>query len=47
MVEALIIIIGLGLCFLGLAVCGIMLLVDDIREYKWRKQMKKGGVKND
>ena len=41
MVVTLIIIIGLGLCYLGLAACGVMLLVDDIREYKWRKRMKK------
>lgn len=37
MIGALII---LGLCYLGLLACGIMLLIDDIREYKWRKRMK-------
>lgn len=35
------VLIILGLCYLGLAACGIILLVDDIRVYKWRKQMKK------
>jgi hypothetical protein len=30
----------LGLCYLGLLVCGIMLLVDGVRERKWRKRMK-------
>lgn len=38
MIGALIII---GLCYLGLAACGIVLLVDDVRERKWRKRMKK------
>ena len=37
MVGALVII---GLCYLGLLACGIMLLVDDMRERKWRKRMK-------
>lgn len=38
MIVALIIIIVL--CFLGLLACSITLLVDDVREYKWRKRMK-------
>lgn len=37
MIGALII---FGLCYLGLLACGIMLLVDGIREHKWRKRMK-------
>ena len=28
------------LCYLGLLACGIMLLVDDVREHKWKKRMK-------
>lgn len=34
------VLIILGLCYLGLLACGIMLLVDDIKTYKWRKRMK-------
>ena len=30
-----------GLCFLGLLACGIMLIVDDIREKKFRKETQK------
>lgn len=37
MMGALIII---GLCYLGLLACGIMLLVDGVRERKRRKRMK-------
>jgi hypothetical protein len=37
MTGALIII---GLCYLGLLACGIMLLADGVRERKWRKRMK-------
>ncbi len=37
MIGALIII---GLCYLGLLACGIMLLVDGVRERKWKKRMK-------
>lgn len=36
-----------GLCYLGLGACGIVLLVDDIKEYKWRKRMKDRRNKND
>lgn len=34
------VLVMIGLCYLGLLACGIMLLVDDIRERKWRKDMK-------
>lgn len=37
MIGALII---FGLCYLGLLACGIVLLVEDVRERKWRKRMK-------
>jgi hypothetical protein len=37
MIGALIII---GLCYLGLLACGIILLIDDVKERKWRKRMK-------
>ena len=30
-----------GLCFLGLLACGIMLIVDDIRAKKFRKETQK------
>jgi hypothetical protein len=37
MIGALVLI---GICYLGLLACGIILLVDDIKEYKWRKRRK-------
>lgn len=36
----------IGLCYLGLLACGIMLLVDDVRERKWRKRMRERWNKN-
>ena len=30
----------IGLCYLGLLACGIVLLVDGVREHKWRKRIK-------
>lgn len=30
----------IGLCYLGLLACGIVFLIDDIKDYKWRKRMK-------
>lgn len=45
MIVALIIIIVL--CFLGLLACCIVLLIDDVREYKWRKRMKERWMNDD
>ena len=36
-----IIIIGIGFCFLGLLACGIMLFIDTIREKKFIKETQK------
>lgn len=45
MIVALITIIVL--CFLGLLACCIVLLIDDVREYKWRKRMKERWMNDD
>ena len=42
-----VVLIVIGLCYLGLLACGIMAIVDDIRIYKWRKRMRERRSKND
>ena len=34
------VLIIIGLCYLGLLACGIILLVDGVREHKWKKRRK-------
>ena len=41
MIGIIMIIIGLGFCFLGLLACGIMLFVDTLREKKFAKETQK------
>ena len=41
MIGIMIICFGLGFCFLGLLVCGIMLFLDTLREKKFAKETQK------
>ena len=41
MTGIIMIIIGIGFCFLGLLACGIMLFIDTIREKKFIKETQK------